>query len=148
MSQLVKVFVYGTLLSGCRNHLVVEPFVISFELGSVHGHLYDVGSYPALVIGGTDKVYGEWLTIKPEGLSGMDHLEGYKGENDRGNYYDRVLVRDSEKNIEGFVYSWPSSRGCPNIPSGSWKEHINLVPTTREILPGSVEKESPPVLNS
>lgn len=46
-----RVFVYGTLLTGEENHEVAAPYVRAACPGKVNGRLYNVGPYPALVLG-------------------------------------------------------------------------------------------------
>lgn len=120
VEQTVKVFIYGTLLKGEVNHKVIAPFIVSLEKGKISGRLVDAGSFPAAILDDmTKEVHGEWATIKTEGLVYLDRLEGYIGPNEN-NFYDRVIVRDKEKNISGFVYTWHFDRGMPVIESGSW----------------------------
>ena len=123
--MLYQVFVYGTLLVGEANHHVVEPYLISCERGHVKGRLYDVGDYPALVLDeGEDEVAGEWLIVTEEGLRQMDLLEDFL-EGRPNNEYERVWVKDSRRNIEGFVYvySLEKAQHLPIIYSNSWREH-------------------------
>ncbi|HHY67017.1 MAG TPA: gamma-glutamylcyclotransferase [Alicyclobacillus sp.] len=119
---MVSVFVYGTLLTGERNHRVGAPYLLSVRSGRVRGRLYDVGAYPALVLDDSaGEVDGEWFEITDEGLEEMDWLEGYRGPGQE-NHYERVWVRDSREDLEGWIYVWPDSRGYPEIPMGSWRE--------------------------
>lgn len=117
-----RVFVYGTLLTGEENHEVAAPYVRAACPGKVNGRLYNVGPYPALVLGEEGEVEGEWLTVTEEGLKAMDELEDYV-EGRRDNEYERVWVRDARKPIEGYVYVYPPEKaaGLPLIPSGSWR---------------------------
>jgi gamma-glutamylcyclotransferase (GGCT)/AIG2-like uncharacterized protein YtfP len=121
----MRVFVYGTLLTGESNHRIAAPFVRSVEPGAVRGTLYDVGPYPALVVGGEDDgtVAGEWLTVTEPGLRAMDALEEYYGPGDPRNDYERVRITDLDGVRSGWVYVWTDSRGCPKIASGSWRAH-------------------------
>ncbi|AMX83677.1 gamma-glutamylcyclotransferase [Geobacillus subterraneus] len=117
-----RVFVYGTLLTGEDNHHVAAPYVLAVCPGKVNGRLYNVGSYPALVLGEDGEVEGEWLTVTEEGLKAMDELEDYaEGRDD--NEYERVWVRDACQPVEGYVYVYPPEKaaGLPPIPSGSWR---------------------------
>ncbi|AWO76132.1 MULTISPECIES: gamma-glutamylcyclotransferase family protein [Geobacillus] len=117
-----RVFVYGTLLTGEENHEVVAPYVRAVCSGKVNGRLYNVGPYPALVLGEEGEVEGEWLTVTEEGLKAMDELEDYV-EGRSNNEYERVWVRDACKPIEGYVYVYlpEKAAGFPLIPSGSWR---------------------------
>ncbi|MFD0697341.1 gamma-glutamylcyclotransferase [Paenibacillus sp. GCM10027628] len=126
---MISVFVYGTLLVGESNHQVAAPFVLSVQPGLVRGRLYNVGSYPALVLiedGQKDAkdhfVVGEWLEVTDEGLKAMDILEDYYGPG-ATNEYERVWVRDVNGSREGWVYIWEDTTGLKEIESGSWKLH-------------------------
>ena len=72
----IKVFVYGTLLSGERN--------ARWALGArrhpawTHGTIYDTGyGFPAFTREVTTKVVGELLTVDQAGFDSMDRLEGH-----------------------------------------------------------------------
>ncbi|GLI08125.1 hypothetical protein YDYSG_41550 [Paenibacillus tyrfis] len=125
-TDLIRVFVYGTLLVGESNHHVVAPYVLSVRPGRVRGALFDAGAYPGLVLSGcgseTD-VEGEWLVVTQEGLNRMDELEEYYGPDAR-NDYERVWVRDIRREeCEGWIYLWNEPRGYPRINGGSWREY-------------------------
>ncbi|WP_445614213.1 gamma-glutamylcyclotransferase family protein [Geobacillus sp. YF-1] len=117
-----RVFVYGTLLMGEDNHPIAAPYVRDVRPGKVKGRLYNVGLYPALVLGEEGEVEGEWLTVTEEGLKAMDELEDY-GEGRDDNEYERVWVRDVCQPLEGYVYVYRPEKavGLPLIPSGSWR---------------------------
>jgi len=121
---MYRVFVYGTLLVGEANHHVAAPYLQHIQPGKVKGRLYDVGSYPALVLGGEEVVVGEWLTVTEEGIKQMDLLEDYE-EGRANNEYERVWVKDCEQDIEGYVYIYAPEKVAilPRIQSGSWREY-------------------------
>jgi gamma-glutamylcyclotransferase (GGCT)/AIG2-like uncharacterized protein YtfP len=121
---MIFVFVYGTLLSGESNHHIVSPYLLSAKPGSVYGRLYNVGSYPALVIANENNklIAGEWLEVNEEGLLAMDKLEAYKGPGE-DNEYERVWIGDSVMEQEGWVYVWLDAGGLSEIDNGSWKLH-------------------------
>ena len=122
--DLHHVFVYGTLLVGEGNHHVAEPFLQRVREGTVRGQLYNVVSYPALVLDDQgQQIVGEWFSVTEEGLRRMDWLEGYS-ESSCHNHYERVWVNDDTKQIEGFVYIYTKekARGLELIKSGSWRE--------------------------
>ncbi|OQM46097.1 gamma-glutamylcyclotransferase [Anoxybacillus sp. UARK-01] len=122
--QTCRVFVYGTLLTGEVNHEIAAPYLQNVKPGKVKGKLYDVGSYPALVVDQEGEVVGEWLTITIDGIRRMDELEDYEeGRND--NEYERVWIRDCTQEIEGYVYVYHPDKALhlPLIESGSWRQH-------------------------
>ncbi|MBA2875323.1 gamma-glutamylcyclotransferase family protein [Thermaerobacillus caldiproteolyticus] len=122
--RMYQVFVYGTLLVGEENHHIVAPYLRKVQPGKVKGWLYDVGAYPALVVSGDGyEVIGEWLTVTEEGLKRMDEFEDYE-EGGHHNEYERIWIKDSEQDIEGYVYVYPADQAAhlPLIPSGSWRK--------------------------
>ncbi|MDF2719046.1 MAG: hypothetical protein K0R28_5971 [Paenibacillus sp.] len=125
---MIRVFVYGTLMTGEANHGVAAPYVHSVETGAVRGTLFDAGPYPALVADlaedgrGSSVVHGEWLTVTDSALSAMDALEDYYGPGDARNDYERVWICDIDEARAGWAYVWNDSRGCPQIRSGNWRK--------------------------
>jgi len=123
---MISVFVYGTLMVGESNHAVAAPYVLSVQPGAVHGELYHVGAYPALLLSklaeGEEpkRVVGEWLEVTEEGLAAMDELEDYYGPGE-ANEYERVWVHDVNGLREGWVYVWEDVSGLQAIRSGSWR---------------------------
>lgn len=124
--MMIPVFVYGTLLEGESNHHVVTSHILSARPGVVRGKLYECGTYPAMVLTGYETgelVEGQWLIVTAEGLARMDELEEYFGPG-MSNDYERVWVRDArQEEREGWIYTWPDSRGCPAIAGNSWRRH-------------------------
>ena len=76
----VKVFVYGSLLTGLGNHGVVKQFINKKKRGTVNGKLYSLGAFPALKEG-DDEVHGELYYIDEDNqeiaLDKLDYLEGH-----------------------------------------------------------------------
>jgi len=121
----MNVFVYGTLLTGESNHHIAAPHTKAVIPGTVRGRLYDIGTYPALVLSGDGAdVPGEWISVSEEGLQAMDELEEYYGPGQM-NVYERVWIKDAYGPAEGWVYVWPSSAGYPEIACASWRLHRN-----------------------
>src|SRR5215831_10553864 len=78
MKETTMVFVYGSLLRGERNHLVMRDatFVRSARTAKRYT-LYDLGSFPALVAAGTHAVAGEIFEVNEETLEHLDRFEGH-----------------------------------------------------------------------
>lgn len=88
------VFVYGTLKRGqCREDCwPVAP--LSVEVAWTLGSLWDLGPYPALLVG-SDRVLGELWSFAPSDLAAVfEVLDRIEGTNQPGlpNEYDRVQV--------------------------------------------------------
>lgn len=89
---MAKIFVYGTLLKGCRNYeRYLKDHVFSIQDGYVKGILYTIKGkdYPAL-LHGERMIHGEILDIEPSVLPILDELEGYYGINDPRNEYEKI----------------------------------------------------------
>ena len=75
-SALRHVFVYGTLRRGEQRDINrLRPAPVWVGPGHVVGTLYDLGSYPGLVLGQGDKVLGEVYEISAELERLLDEIE-------------------------------------------------------------------------
>ncbi|MBI2727083.1 MAG: gamma-glutamylcyclotransferase [Polaromonas sp.] len=131
------VFVYGTLCSGEQrdiNNLNPRPRYIGE--GSVPGTLYDLGSYPGIVLGGQGTVRGEVYRISAELETKLDEIEEVWPQQ-TGEYAKReVLVRlqrngggDSDgRTASCLVYevAGAQTRGKVLIESGDWVKYRKL----------------------
>lgn len=98
----IKVFVYGTLMRGYRDH---EKFLSEAKFAGnfiAEGfQLFDFGSYPRVIHSEIDKIYGELYIIDSNTLAKLDILE------DEGNLYIRKLIRvfnDNNEIQEAYTY--------------------------------------------
>ena len=119
MGGQVRVFVYGTLLRGERNHhLIAGGHYLGPASTDPCFELLDLGSYPAMVAGGTTAIRGEVFEVDEAILRSLDDLEGYPG------YYQRedVTLADGRRCL---AYLLPASyrRLYPLIPGGDWRRH-------------------------
>ena len=70
-----KVFVYGTLMKGERNHHFLEDSKL-LGASSVEGYdMYNVGWFPA-IIRGDSRILGELYEVSQEDMPSIDALEG------------------------------------------------------------------------
>ncbi len=96
----VKIFVYGTLKKGGRNHDRFCGNAVGIEPATVNGKLCDTGwGFPAMQLSGnpSDIVHGEIITIPEDDLPAIDFLEGVP------RLYQRVEVMAVSK--EGITVS-------------------------------------------
>ena len=120
--NVTRVFVYGTLLPGQRNHGVIAPYIVTSRSGRVGGQLVDVGSYPALLPNAERTVRGIWMTVTLEAIPGLDELEGFIGI-EENNDYERVWVTDAgDPDVAGWLYLWTHSRGYPFLDTDWWPD--------------------------
>ena len=117
----VKLIVYGTLMSGERNHRFCRN-AVSVTPCSVTGTLYDTGyGFPAFMPEGDSEVKAELIEIPLADWADVDRLEGYP------RLYDRQLLQatlaDGSK-ATGWVYIMTElPEQAKVIESGSWKEY-------------------------
>ena len=117
----VKLIVYGTLLSGERNHHFCRNSV-KITPCTVIGTLYDTGcGFPAFQVKGNTTVKAELIEIPLEDWEAVDRLEGYPRLYDR-QLYPAKIADGTE--VSGWVYimnKLPDNARV--IECGDWKEH-------------------------
>ena len=119
--KTVKLIVYGTLMSGERNHRFCRN-AVSITPCTVTGTLYDTGyGFPAFVPEGDGVVKAELIEIPIEDWAAVNRLEGYP------RLYDRQLMQATladDGETTGWVYIMNALPPMAKIiESGSWKEY-------------------------
>lgn len=102
-AEMIKVFVYGTLMNNGPNHQYYLQGQKYLGQAILSGYaLYNLGSYPGVVADKTGQVLGELYEIDLKTLSRLDILEG------NGSLYIRqpVEVRIQDETVEAEVYVW------------------------------------------
>ena len=117
----VKLIVYGTLMSGERNHRFCRN-AVSIIPCTVTGTLYDTGcGFPAFIPEGNTVVNAELIEIPIADWAAVDRLEGYP------RLYDRQLLQATLADggeTTGWVYIMNTLPPMAKIiESGSWKEY-------------------------
>lgn len=131
-------FVYGTLLPGQPNAAVWEEAIVVQETAVLPGgHLYDMGSFPMLVVveEETAVVVGKLIQVAATAyetvLARLDALEGYDPQTPAAAGYRRVarqvLVKndDAERGQNGrfawvYVGQETAVRDLMPLPEGDW----------------------------
>ena len=119
--ETVKLIVYGTLMSGERNHRFCRN-AVSITPCTVTGALYDTGyGFPAFMPEGNTTVKAELIEIPLADWADIDRLEGYP------RLYDRRLLQailaDGTTDT-GWIYIMNTLPPMAKvIESGSWKEY-------------------------
>ena len=119
--KTVKLIVYGTLMSGERNHRFCRN-AVNITPCTITGTLYDTGyGFPAFVPEGENTVAAELIEIPFEDWEAVDRLEGYP------RLYDRLMfpakLADGTATT-GWVYVMQNLPEMATvIESGSWKEY-------------------------
>ena len=115
-----KVFIYGSLLEGCRNHFVIAS---ARKLGTAETNpeydLVDLGEYPALVAGGQTSVKGVVYEVDADLLAVLDEFE------DHPNLYHRVFIQLLDGQ-EVQTYLFPRERlwAQTHVDSGDWRTYV------------------------
>ena len=113
-----RVFVYGTLRAGEPNHdLLQHQALVARARTEAAFELVSLGSFPAMVTGGTTAVVGEVYEVDPLTLAALDELEGHP------RFYRRTPVRlEGGDEVLAYLLSPERARGRPRIPSGDWAD--------------------------
>lgn len=119
-----RVFVYGTLKNGESNSLLLwSSQYIGPEV--IEGYrMYDLGVYPAIVKtdNKNEMVGGEVWEISSGTMEVIDKMEGWKGDNNPQNLYNKDVVQTNYG--EAFVYSLNIAEherlNYPIIADGNW----------------------------
>jgi gamma-glutamylcyclotransferase (GGCT)/AIG2-like uncharacterized protein YtfP len=122
VAAIDSLFVYGSLLVGERlHHYVSELGPLSIEPATIRGRLFDLGSYPGLMLDGGALVRGERVRFADisKALTILDEVEGFHGRNVRDNLYERRVVDLDGGPAWTYLYAGPDE-GVP-IPSGEWR---------------------------
>ena len=119
--ETVKLIVYGTLMSGERNHRFCRN-AVRITPCTVTGTLYDTGyGFPAFMPEGDGVVNSELIEIPLADWADIDRLEGYP------RLYDRQLLQATladGSEATGWIYIMNILTPMAKvIESGSWKEY-------------------------
>ena len=112
-----RIFVYGTLLAGERNHrYLASARLIGAARTTPAFSLHDLGRYPGLVAGGEQSVVGEVYEVDEPTLAALDRLE------DHPRLYQRVaIVLADHSRVETYLLTPEQVAGHTLIVSGSWR---------------------------
>jgi gamma-glutamylcyclotransferase (GGCT)/AIG2-like uncharacterized protein YtfP len=116
----MKVFVYGTLLTGFGNNGLLRNSKLLGEQVLEGFDMYSLGAYP-VITPGKGRVQGEVYEVDDAVLGRLDRLEGYP------NFYNRMKVQID--NTDTWVYFMenpvkayaPHGRQLATVDSGSWR---------------------------
>ena len=104
---MTRLFVYGTLKRGCKNHHLIAGQTYVGEARTAPGYrLHDLGDFPGMVTDPTDTtgVTGEVWSADAAGLARLDAFEGV----DEGLYRrERVALLPpfSETDVHTYLYA-------------------------------------------
>jgi gamma-glutamylaminecyclotransferase len=115
-----RLFVYGTLLEGEKDHqLLAGRAPVGRFTTEAFFHLVDVGTYPALVAGGTTCVAGELYLVDLRTLLAIDVALQVP------TLFARVRVRLSDgTEAESHVMGEDRVRGRRRLHHGDWRKRF------------------------
>ena len=112
-----NVFVYGTLLRGERNHsLLQNARFVGEAVTQPNFELADLGSYPAMVPGGSTPIAGEIYAVNAAELAALDALEEHPHT-----YRRTKIALAGDAIVEAYLLEGELVRGRKRIASGSWR---------------------------
>ena len=125
-----RLFVYGSLKFGENNHnRIFSDYDIKITSAWTYGELYDLGYFPALTEG-NNKVYGELIEFDNLViLQRVDYLEGFHGENNSYNFYERreIQVFSDREEFTAWAYFLKKCKIIESdgelITSGVWSNY-------------------------
>ena len=124
------IFIYGTLRKGLRLHHHMQG-ADYLERARLKGRLYDVGTYPGLVVDpNSDWVWGELFQLSEELIKHLDSIEEYDPNNPSQCEYIRKRVsvlnsHDQMINALTYVYNF-EPKGLTLIRSGDYKKYLEF----------------------
>lgn len=135
-------FVYGSLMGGVHSKIAQLLHEQSdFKgLASVRGYLYDLGSYPGLVLHEkASKIEGHVFSLHraQELLTHLDEYEGILPNNPALNEYERQLVpvdlAGETINCWAYIYQLPTEN-LPIIPFKNYLDYLKTQPAHQRFL--------------
>jgi gamma-glutamylaminecyclotransferase len=119
MSDRVRLFVYGTLMSGEPNAQVMAgSSYVGDATTTASYRLVALSGYPGLLSGGKTSVKGELYLVDDQLLAALDGVEGCPALFQRG----EVELAGGGK-AQAYLGADPSFDKAPTIPSGDWRKH-------------------------
>lgn len=138
MQNTLPVLVYGTLRPGCSNYpSFLEGRTVDEQNVRIDGFtMHSRGGFPYLVRG--EGTVTATLVSIPQGrytevMRGLDMLEGFHGDNDPHNHYDRVVhtvTLPDGTEVDAFIYvaaprvADEVRKNLPVIESGDWVQFV------------------------
>jgi gamma-glutamylcyclotransferase (GGCT)/AIG2-like uncharacterized protein YtfP len=118
-------FVYGTLMSGGENNLLLARHAELIGPGRMRGRLFVVDYYPGLVDSEdpAETVAGEvWRLLEPDVLLSLDDFEGCTEAPPLFVRASRTVTLDGGSPLAAWVYVYArSTSGLQSILSGDWR---------------------------
>ena len=113
-----SIFVYGSLMSGLPYHQQLEGARrIAQGLTLPDFHMFDLGRYPGVTLGGDTPIQGEVYRVTDSMLSRLDAFEGVPTL-----YHRHRITLTTGMSVQLYVLTdTPERPGVRRIPSGDWR---------------------------
>jgi gamma-glutamylcyclotransferase (GGCT)/AIG2-like uncharacterized protein YtfP len=145
-SAWTDLFVYGTLLPGCRLQNHISGCLRRGPVILEGAKLYDLGSFPGLVQE-DGFVIGEWVSVPPTMLKKLDQIEDYDVEREpkdclyiRRNVQIQRLTDGKSFDMEAYIYNRDSEHLLLNRENLETRfaenDHDDVIRTERPIHHG------------
>jgi gamma-glutamylcyclotransferase (GGCT)/AIG2-like uncharacterized protein YtfP len=129
--HLADVFVYGTLMQGGFWHApAAEAGIAAITPAQATGTLFDLGDYPALMLGAATPIQGEILTFQDiaSALPVLDDIEDAAPDGGASGMYRRTIMTVTDqagqrRRAWAYVMAPQNLGAAPIIPSGDWRDH-------------------------
>jgi gamma-glutamylcyclotransferase (GGCT)/AIG2-like uncharacterized protein YtfP len=122
----MRLFVYGTMMSGQRDHAVVERFEC---VGCVQTKplytLVDIDRYAALTSEGTTSIHGELYLLDEASLALVDRACGAPHL-----FHRKTLSLLDDTPAESHFMTMEQLRGKRRLPTGNWLERFAPRPSS------------------
>lgn len=117
--KLTKVGVYGTLKrSGYNSFLLEDSKFLGSFLSEPNYTLYDLGAFPAVVAEGDTAIFFEVYEVDEQTLQQLNRLEGFLGEGNPFNFYDRMEINSPFGAVS--IYYMKNAPMGRVVESGNW----------------------------
>ncbi len=122
-----KVFVYGSLLSGLGNHVLLrDSKLVGNAVTPPEFVMIDLGAFPGVihVLEGGSPVMGEVYEVDDATMTRLDRLEGYDKEHPSEGLYNRMEI--STEFGDAFIYTINNAFGrsmIHSVENGDWRTY-------------------------
>lgn len=120
--EVNHLFVYGTLKRGYPRQLSDEDAIFVGE-GMVNGTMYSLSQFPTVELYTGKAVHGEVYEIVDGVISICDLIEGFRGEGNELNFYERTIVPVAINGHKILAYIYFMSKDTINRHRGMVMKH-------------------------
>ena len=112
----ILIFVYGSLMSGQKNHqLLSGARFLGAAISQPHYTLFHAGPWPAAVDGGTSAIHGELYRISTPLCISLDNFEGHPTL-----FRRRGITLEDGNQADAWLLAIDPDSSWPIINSGRW----------------------------